>query len=233
MKISFFGTLCLSALAVFACTPRAVIPDAERERVVKELDGRRYYLRVALNVCPLYGDSHVLLLTDQPTAELDLVRTPGGDTVPAPRAEEILPPGTQVRLEDVEFPSGWTIAKRVVMTPRYHPWAFVEIPGEPRPAVLVLSQMDASFEDVRGEIERVLAPDDTSYFLRALAPDQRQAVLGKELLEGMTVRAVEMSWGLPTNKRVDRPEGAEIWTWAGGRRTAVFQDDKLSRWERK
>jgi hypothetical protein len=221
------------ALALAACSPRAVVPDAERQRVSRELDGTARYLRVAVYLSPFYGDDAMRLLSDQPPTELDLVRTPGGEAVPAPAPEKVLPPGTPVRIRDVEFPTGWRIAKRVVMTPRYHPWAILDVAGEARPVVLVLSQTAVTFEDLRGEIDRVLAPDDPGVFLSRLPTEQREAVLEKELVEGMSPRAVEMAWGLPERKRIDRPAGTEAWTWPGGARSAFFQDERLARWERK
>jgi hypothetical protein len=221
------------ALSAPSCTPRAVVPDAERDRVARELHGTTRYLRVAAYLSPFYGDGTMALLSDQPPSELDLVRTPGGKAVPAPAPEKVLPPGTRVRLRQVEFPTAWGIAKRVVMTPRYHAWAILDLPGEPRPAVIVLSQTAVTFEDLRGELDRVLAPDDAGVFLRQLPADQQQVVLRKELVEGMSTRAVELSWGLPERKHIDRPAGTEEWTWPGGARTASFQGERLVRWERR
>jgi hypothetical protein len=228
--IALASLLSLAALA--ACTPTAVIPAGERDRVAQELDGATRYLRVAAYVSPFYGDATMALLSDQPPAELDLVRTPGGNAVSPPTPERVLPPGTPVRVREVQFPSGWTIAKRVVMTPRYHPWTILELQGEKRPVVVVLSQTAVSLEDVRGELERVLAADDTGVFYRQLPEEHRKAVFEKRLVDGMGTRAVEMAWGLPEKKRIDRPAGTEEWTWPGGVRTAFFQDERLARWER-
>jgi hypothetical protein len=222
----------LLAATLLACAPRAVIPDAERERVRRELTGEARWLRVAAYAAPLWGDTSKVLLSDQPLAELDLVETTGGTPVPPPAAEKILPPGTAVRISDVEFPTGWVIAKRVVMSPRYHPWVLVEVPGDRRPHVVVLSQTAASYEDVRGELDRLLAKDDPTAALAALGDEQRAAVLRKELLEGMSPRAAEMAWGLPEKKRIDRPSSTEDWSWPGGKRRAFFQDDRLVRWEK-
>ncbi|MFT3916915.1 MAG: hypothetical protein QM704_23370 [Anaeromyxobacteraceae bacterium] len=225
--------LLAAALGLLACTPAAVIPDGERDRVAKVLDGATRHLRVAAYVSPFYGDAARALLSDQPPAELDLVRTPGGDAVKAPSPERVLAPGTAVRVREVQFPTGWTIAKRVVMSPRYHPWAILDLAGEPRPLVLVLSQTAVTYDDVRGELERVLAVDDPGVFYRQLPEEQRNAVFRKELLEGMSTRAVEMAWGLPERKKIDRPANTEEWTWPGGRRTAFFEEDRLVRWEKK
>ena len=225
--------LLAAALApLAACAPRAVIPDAERGRVQRELAGEQRWLRVAVYAAPLWGDHSRVLLSDQPLSELQLVLSPSGDPIAPPPAERVVMPGTAVRIREVEFPTGWIIARRVVMSPRYHPWAILELPGDPRPGIIVLSQTDVSFDDVRSELERFLTKDDPSSFLASLPEEQRAAIGRKELVDGMSTRAVEMAWGLPERKRIDRPTATEEWAWPGGKRKASFQDDRLVKWER-
>ncbi len=224
--------LATALLPLAACAPRAVIPDAERERVGRALDGQRRYVRVAAYVAPFWGDRTKLLVSEIPPEEIDLVESAGGTAVAPPPAERILAPGTAVRIQQVEFPSGWTIARRVVMTPRYHPWVYVEIPGETRPGVVVLSQTAASLDDVRAEIDRLLTRDDPASAFEALPQEQKDAVMKKELAEGMSSRTVEMAWGQPERRKIDKPSAAEEWSWPGGRRKAFFQDERLVRWEK-
>ncbi len=230
MRRVLLATFALASLA--ACNPHAVIPDPERQRVSSELAGQQRWLRVAAYAGPLWGDREKVLVSDAPLQDLDLVETTGGTPVPPPPAERILPPGTAVRIREVEFPTGWTISKRVVMSPRYHPWVLLDVPGDARPHVIVLSQTAVSFDEVRGELERVLSTDNPASLFTALPQEQRDAILKKELLEGMSQRAVEMAWGLPERKRIDRPASREDWVWAGGKRRAVFQDDRLARFEK-
>jgi hypothetical protein len=218
-------------LALAGCTPRATIPDAERQRVAQSIAGHGRFLRVACYAAPFFGDQSKILLSDAPLSELDLVEGPDGRPVAPPASERILPPGTQVRIDEVEFPTPWLIARRIVMTPRYHPWAMLEVPGDRRPHVLVLSQTAASFDEVRAEVERVLSTDDPRPFLESLPQEQRDAIARKELVEGMGPRALEMAWGQPDRRRIDRPAGTEQWSWADGKRRAFLQDDKLVRWE--
>ncbi|HEY6101521.1 MAG TPA: hypothetical protein VIW03_18935 [Anaeromyxobacter sp.] len=224
--------LTAALLPLVACAPRAVIPDSERERVHHQLAGEQRWLRAASYAAPLWGDHTRVLLADQPLSELELVLSAGGDPIPPPPAERILAPGTPARVLDVEFPTGWTIARRVVMTPRYHPWALVEVPGDSRPHVVVLSQTAVSFEDVRAELDRVLTKDDPTSLFAALPEEQRAAVMKKELVEGMGPRAVEMAWGLPEKKKIDRPAATEEWTWPAGKRRAFLQEERLVRWEK-
>lgn len=236
MRRHLATALPLLALALVSpllgCTPRTVVPDAERERTRAALDGQRRWLRVAVTVHPLFGDTAKRLLLDAPPAEVDLLRGGQDELIAPPPAERVLPPGTAVRIERVEFPTGLVIAGRVVMSPRYHPWVLLEVPGDARPHVLVLQQTVATADDAVAEVDRVLAADDPSAAFAALPPEQREAILRKELSDGMSPRAVEMSWGLPERKRIDRPARTEDWAWPGGKRRAAFSDEKLVRWDR-
>lgn len=216
-----------------ACAPHSVIPDDERLRVSTELDGRGRYLRVAAYAAPFFGDSTRYLLTDEPVDEVQLLESASGQKIPPPPSEKVLPPGTRVRIRTVEFPSPWIIAKRIVMTPRYHPWAILDVDGDPRPYVIVLPQEVTRLEDVETELARLLSTDDPTPDLQALPRDQREAIKRKGLVEGMTSRAVELSWGQPEKRRIDRPEGTEDWTWPGAKRTAHFKEDRLVKWDER
>lgn len=223
----------VAVLALAACHPRAVIPEEERLRVAEELDGRARWLRVACWAAPFFGDSTRYLLTDAPVDEVQLLESTSGRRIPPPPGERVLPPGTRVRIKTVEFPSAWLIAKRIVMTPRYHPWAILEVEGDARPYVIVLPQEATRLEDVNAELARLLSTDDPRPDLEALSREQVEAIRRKDLVEGMTARAVEMAWGQPEKRRIDRPATTEDWTWPAGRRAAHFKEDRLVKWERK
>jgi hypothetical protein len=231
MRRTLWTLLLLSALPSPGCAPSVVVPDADRLRVTRELGGRQRWLKVAVNVGPFFGDGEKLLCSDQPFAELALLETPGGQTIAPPAAERILPPGTPLVLRGVEFPTPWGIARRVLMTPRYDPWALLELAGEARPLVLVLPRSVASFEEVQGELDRVLGTFDPTPDLLALSDGQRKAVARKEVTEGMGPQAVTMAWGYPEKRIVDRPSAREQWIWPGGKRKAWFEDERLVRFE--
>jgi hypothetical protein len=221
----------LLVLVAVACAPRVSVPEGERQRASRELEGQRRFAKVALFVGPFFGDGSKLLVTDEPAEDLDLLETGDGKVITPPPPERVLLPGTPLRIESVEFPTGWLIARRVVMTPRYHPWAYLALEGEPRPLVVVLPQTLSSADDVRGELERVLGADDPGPAFRALPDAQRAAVARKQPLEGMGPRALEMAWGYPEKKVIDRPAGTEDWTWPGGRREAFLRGGQLVRWQ--
>jgi len=220
----------LALLGLLAsCAPPSVLPAEGRESVVRSLSRQPRYLRVAVYVGPFFGDGSRVLLTDRPISELSLLESPGGQPILPPAPTRILPPGTPVFVDSVQFPTGATLWSRPVTTPRYNPWLLASVEGERRPAVLVLSSESQSAEDVVAEVGRVLTSDDPAPVFAALPEPVRDAIREKALVEGMTRQAAAMAWGYPDRIVMDRPTQSEEWFWTGGNRRAAFQDDRLVR----
>ncbi|HEU4382406.1 MAG TPA: hypothetical protein VFR85_02790 [Anaeromyxobacteraceae bacterium] len=230
MRRALAAAVLLPALA--ACAPRLIIPGDDQARLGRELKGARRFLRVAVWSGPFYGDKGMVLVSDRPYAELDQMQTPGGEHIAPPPADRILPPGTPVTVQEVEFPSGGAFVTRAVMTPRYEPWLLFRVPDDDRVHVLVLSRTAASADELIAEMDRVVTASDPSPQLKALPASTREAVLRKELVDGMSRQAAGMAWGLPDKIVMDRPARTEEWTWMGSKRRAFFQEDRLTRWSR-
>ncbi len=222
----------LVPLLALACkTVTLQIPEADQLRAQRELSGPRF-LRVAVYVGPLWSDTERVLVTDRPVGEIDIVEEPNGKPIYPPKPERILPPGTPVTVRGVEFPSTFTVNQRVLVSPRYCPWVYLAVADDKRPYIIVLPQDVKSFEDVRLDLERTLTTDDPRPALNALPPDVRELVLKKEVGPGMSARALEMSWGFPDRKRIDRPAGTEDWFWEGSKRHASLRDDRVEKVDR-
>jgi len=209
----------LVLLLAAGCFPPASIPAAERQRVRRELHELPRFARVAVYLAPFPGDGSSLLLTDQPPEQ-----------APATR---VLPPGTPLRLERVEFPAGWEAAGRPPGTPRLHPWAYLGLVGEVRPLVMVLPRSLATSEEVRAALERALSASDPTPAFDALPETQRAAIRRKQLEEGMAADAVEMAWGQPERKVLEPPSSREEWLWPGAHRQARLEDGRLVSWSER
>ncbi len=221
-----------SLLALACATPDIHIPEGEQVRAQRELTGGPpRFLRASCWVGPLWDDTGKLFLADRPTEEIDLVSTPRGRPIRPPAFERVLPPGTKVRVQRIEFPGTFTMADRVLVSPRYHPWVYLTLEGERRPIVVVLPREVKSSEEIRAELERYLSDEDPRPALDSLRPETRELVLRKEVAPGMSGRALEMAWGLPDRKRLDRPAGTEEWFW-GETRSVLLRDDRVERVER-
>jgi hypothetical protein len=219
------------ALAAAACFPAATLTAAGREQVARALTAQPRYLRVAAYVGPFFGDGSRLLLGDRPPAELAALLPAGGAPLAPPPAARILGPGTAVFVDAVEFPTGPALWTRPQATPRQVPWLLARVQGEERTAVVVLAGRSSDPEDVLAEAGRLLSSDDPTPAFRQLPDVHRAAVLRKEVVEGMGRPAAAMAWGSPDRVVVDPAARSEEWLWAGGRRRALFQDERLVRFE--
>lgn len=223
--------LLVPLLALACATPDIHISESEQVRAQRELaGGEPRFLRAACWVGPLWDDTEKLFLADRPAEEIELVETPRGKPIRPPAFERVLPPGTPVRIQRVEFPGTFTMAQRVLVSPRFHAWVYLAVEGERRPVVVVLPREVKSAEEVRAELERYLSADDPRPALAALPADVRERVLRKEVAPGMSGRALELAWGLPDRKRIDRPAATEEWSW--GQRRVLLRDDRVERVER-
>jgi hypothetical protein len=216
------------ALAASSCFPAGTLTPDGRERVVRTLALQPRHLRVAVFVAPFYGDASRVLIADRPPAEIDVAESAPAPLAP-PAPVRVLPPGTPVFVDGVQFPTGPALWTRPASTPRLRPWLLATVEGLEPPAVLLLAARAEEADDVIAEVGRVLSADDPTPVFQALPETQRAAILRKEPLEGMGRQAVAMAWGFPDRTVVDRAARTEEWTWSGGSRRALFQDDRLAR----
>jgi hypothetical protein len=220
----------VAALALLqACVPPSQLPLEGRETVIRSLSRQPRYLRVAVYVAPFFGDGSRVLLSDRPVAELQVLEAPDGKPITPPPATRILPPGTPVFVDGVQFATGTIAWSRPLTTPRYNPWLLATVEGIGKPAVLVLSTGNTSASDVLAEVGRVLTPDDPTPIYVALPESVREAIREKTIVEGMTRVAVGMAWGFPDRIVMDRPARTEEWYWTNSTRKASFQDERLVR----
>jgi hypothetical protein len=224
-RLAVVATLALLS----SCVPPSQIPPEGRETVTRTLARQPRYLRVAVYVAPFFGDASRVLLSDRPVSELQVLEATDGKPITPPPATRVLPPGTPVFVDGVQFPTGTVAWSRPLTTPRYNPWLLATVEGVGKPAVLVLSTESTRAEDVLAEVGRVLTPDDPTNVYAALPDPVRDAIREKALVEGMTREATAMAWGYPDRIVMDRPARTEEWFWNNSSRKASFQDDRLVR----
>ncbi len=221
--------LAWALLLLSACTPPSLVPPEGRESVVRQLARQPRYLRVAVYVAPFFGDGSRILLSDRPVSELAVLESPDGKPLLPPPATRVLPPGTPVFVDSVQFPTATVVWSRPLTTPRYNPWLLATVAGEPKGAVILLSAEATSADDLLAEVGRVLTPNDPTTVYAAFPESVREAIREKAVVEGMTREAAAMAWGWPDRVLMDRPARTEEWSWSGSDRKASFLDDRLVR----
>lgn len=226
--------LAVTAVLASGCvTAQVTVPPAQVSELERSLTGQGRFLRVSMYATPFYGDATKRLLTSVPP---ELVRylddTAGKPINPGP-VERTYPVGTKVTITKVEFPSSWVMAERVLYTPRTLVWLYLEVAGAPRrapPVVLVLRPGLKTDKELLAELDRHLTRDDPAPLLEGFSEAVRDAVKAKNAVVEMPAEALEMAWGFPESKRIELVEQQrkETWRWAGGARTAVLVDGRVT-----
>lgn len=222
-----------AVLSLCGCaTAQVALPPTESAALMRELNGQQRFLRVSMNVMPFYGDATRRLLTPlEPTLVRFLDDTSGNPIDPG-AVEATFPAGTPVRIAKVEFPSGWTMAERVLYTPRTLVWVYVDVEGRSRnapPAVLVLRPGLATKDDFMVELEHHLTREDQASRLDGFSDVVREAIKKKQAVRDMPATALEMAWGFPESKRIELvdTQRRETWSWGDGARKAVLVDGRV------
>jgi hypothetical protein len=221
----------LASLWALAGCAGAPLPDVDRPSLARGWEGKTFYLRSSLNVMPFFADASRRLASPLFPDSILLLQDSQGAPIPPGPVEEVLPMGTRVRVDRVEFPSGLVVARRPPNTPRHDPWVYLSVPGRApgRPYVTVLRHNLASREEYLAEVNELLSEDEPVLWLKSASPETRAAIEKKELLPGMDADAVALSWGRPVRIKQELDQGVrvETWTWPLKKRQAVFREGKL------
>lgn len=217
--------------AATACAPTLLIPDSDRQQVAHELEGQSRYLRSSVHVLPFFSDPSRRLLSAQPPDSIELINDTEGRPILPGEPTGLLPLGTRVRIEKVEFPTSLVVTRRPVYSPRTQPWVYLSVAGQSEgpPYVIVLRQGIRSREEFMGLLDHLLVLEDPRLFLESQPVAVREAIREKRLLPGMSAEAVGLAWGQPEKIRAELRDGVrvETWSWPLGKREAVIKDGKL------
>lgn len=227
--------LSLFASILSACAGHTELAPDARRSLEGELTGgsRTWFLRESQYVTPFFGDASKRLLTPLPPEDVRLLEDPSGNPISPGPVQTIAPVGSRVRIQRVEFPTAFSVAERLLVTPRTQPWVYLEVAGiqGDTPLILVLPSDAKSEAEFRADLERHLTTVDPVETLASFSPEVREAVLAKKAVNGMSGEALRMAWGAPAKIRVDHRDSLRIedWRYQGDRRSAVLEDGRVVR----
>lgn len=223
----------VTALVLTGCaTAQITVPPTDVADLERNLRGDSRFLRVSMHVTPFYGDQTRKLLTPVAPELVRYLNDASGKPLNPGPVEATFPAGTSVRIMKAEFPSGWTMAERVLYTPRSLVWVYVDVAGRPTnapPAVLVMRPGIKTADEFNTELERLLTRQDPALRLEGFSDAVRTAVRAKKAVKDMPSEALEMAWGYPENKRVEMIDSQrhETWYWGDKAREAKLVDGRL------
>jgi hypothetical protein len=189
-----------------ACPSYTVIPDDARARLDERHGGELLFLKQSLYAGRFYDDDRFRLVHPRRFDELTYLRTVEGDPIPPPPADEIIPAGTRVRVERLEWPDGNAVFRRPLYTPRYTTWIFLRVARERGADVTVERKErhilllpgglhdEATFEEW---FAASLTKTDPNPWLASLPDDQRVGIEQKKPVRGMGYEALTAALGFP------------------------------------
>jgi hypothetical protein len=170
-----------------------------------------------------YHENEYMLLSDVAFEAVEHVVDLKGAPIRPGRVHGVVPAGTRLSIERIDFPDETALVRRMVLGPRYSPWVVVRPePGQlaksvPQgPFVLVLSSELVDGKAFTEALLRHLAPEgQVTTWLAARRPRTRTAILHKEVLAGMSTEEALAAAGMPL--RWIRERGADVaWYGPGG-----------------
>ncbi|HEY1099575.1 MAG TPA: hypothetical protein VGF99_11635 [Myxococcota bacterium] len=237
MIVRALSSLLFSIVVVAAvgsgCASHAVIPDDGRARIDAAHEGELLYVKQSLYGGRFYDDDRFRLLHARRFEELTYLQNAEGEAIPPPPADEIVPAGTRVRVERIEWPDGEAIFRRPLFTPRYTTWIYLRVArGKGDDATferdgqhIMLLPGGISDEATFNEwFDSALTKTDPNPWLRSLPETQRVAIDRKFAEPGMDYEALTAALGFPDRigRRVDDGHEVEVATY--GKVDIVLKD---------
>jgi hypothetical protein len=221
------------------CANYSVIPDDARARLNEAHEGELLYVKQSLYAGRFYDDDRYRLVHPRRFEELTYLLNAEGEAIAPPPADEIIPAGTRVRIERMEWPEGDAVFRRPLYTPRYTTWMYLrvargtgsEVTMERNERHVLLLPGGIDDESMfNAWFQAALSSTDPTPWLRTLSDTQRVAIAQKKPAKGMTYEALTSALGFPDRISQRQQDGAavEVGTW--GALSVVLRDGLVESW---
>lgn len=239
MRLALVGLLiALSTLLAAGCPSYAVIPDDQRKVVDDKHTGALLFLRQSVYVGDFYDDTRYKLIHPRRFEELGFLESIEGDAIPPPPPDGVIPAGTRVRVERIEWPIGDVVFRRPIYTPRYTTWVWLRVARD-RGADVTMERDERHIMLLPGGIgdaetfdlwfDAALSEEDPNPWLLSLPDDQQLAISQKQAVPGMTYDALTSALGFPDAISRDVREGSTVEVAVYGATSVMLRDGVVER----
>jgi hypothetical protein len=215
------------------CAGPAGLSGPQRQELRARLQGQLRYTSCPLFIAPFYAYPDRLFLSLRAFDERILIERASGEPILPGPTLGVLPLGTRVRIQDIDFPTAAARAERELRSPRHFVWVLVETPdGElDKPGVLVLT---GRYRDGRRLLDalddRLVAGDPRARFAGRPAA-VRRAIDRKQPAVGMRLDALLRARGRPDRVLRRMVEGVRVERLCyGPGRTVTLHDGVVVDW---
>lgn len=197
------------SLLLPACFSHVQAPDLLQKLLNSQVEKQSFWLKQSLYAGPFYDDSRYKLLHPRRFEELTYLKTIDGDYILPPPSTEIIPAGTRIEIQKIEWPTAINIFKRPILTPRHWPWMYTRLARARGPVTIKRDQtyifiLPDSVTDEKSFAEwknTLFCKDDNNEWLMSQDEKIRTAIFAKKPLIGMDYQALFASMGQPDSIR--------------------------------
>jgi hypothetical protein len=211
--LRLLGLLAYAALS--NCLPPSRLPAVAQAQLQSTWENQQVELRQSAYYTNLYADNDRWLLSPHPPESTSHLVDLHGAPIHPPKARGIVPAGSRFCILRLEFPSRWNGWKRLVVSPRFHPWVYLRLlPGQdpalgrPRPDqpfVWVLPLDQDRPQPLQEALAEAFSPlGTTTEWLRTRRPTVQVGIAQKTALIGMQRPELIAALGEPPRQFADR-----------------------------
>lgn len=227
MRVAAAAAICLM---LGACPAETLLSLQDQESIQKQQANRTYFLRQSCFVGPFFSYDDRLLLSERGLDEKVLVESVDGEPILPAEPVAIVPFGTKVKVQSVEFPTSAVVTGRRLKSPRYFTWVYLSIEGrsEQKPLVLVLTNEMRTTPDFEKALGLFLVSEDPRLAFAGWPPETLQAVEEKKVLPGMRWDALLRSRSHPDKVERSQQGSLRVEKWYySPQRWVLLEDDTV------
>jgi hypothetical protein len=234
MRIRLLGYIVFSIGLVSGCLSQTLLSTKDQESIKQVHQDKHYFLKQSFFVGPFFGYNDRHYISERAFDERVLIQNTSGDPIFPAQASSILPLGTKVKIQEIEFPDGYAMSSRKLKSPRHFTWVLLNLVDQPakKPFVLVLARQFAKKEEFTKALSFYLADDNPTEKTSSFSPAELQAINQKTLIKGMNSEQLKLSRGQPDQiiRKFIKGTKVEHWTYAPNR-IVVLKEDSVDSWK--
>ena len=225
-------------LCLASCASYTVLSAGERSAVDVAHTGELLFLKQSMYAGRFYDDDRYRLLHPRRFSELTYLLNAEGEPILPPPSDEIIPAGTRVRVEKIEWPEGDAVFRRPLYTPRYTTWIFLRVARE-RGSSTTIERAEQHIVLLPGGISdqetfeqwfsASLTATDPNPWMLGLSEAQQAAIEQKKPVVGMNYEALTAALGFPDRLARETQEGAVVEVAVYGATSVVLKDGVVER----
>lgn len=231
MKLSLSKFICFILLLVSGCV------SINTNKNISDMDGQVYWLNQSIFSGSFYGYPKINLIDSRPFKYINDAKTVDNLVIYLKNETEIVPLGTMVKIERIEYPTFINLLKRPIYSPRDNIWVYLKI-GKRRGQTNIFREKDfillipkkiSDDAAVKKYLENFLTKEDPNPWVLTQREYIQKAIWDKKPVLGMNKKQLSAALGTPLKiefiKKDSAFTGDEVWHYH--QNIVIFEDEKI------